>query len=164
MSENRNFPSTHRDNCDNIITCRSASCCDKISEKTTIHGLKYILNSRRPWGERCIWTFIFSLFFGICCFLVREIYQEWYSSPFIFTFDNKMTRVGDIPFPTVTICPEEVIQDRDGNILLLRDKFHLKYIILSIFLQPNIDKKLFSEYKNNITGALVHTSTTQTRT
>lgn len=36
----------------------------------------------------------------------KEVYSKWQMSPVIVSFAEKYTRVSEIPFPAVTICPE----------------------------------------------------------
>lgn len=36
----------------------------------------------------------------------KEVYNKWQKSPVIVSFAEKYTRVSEIPFPAVTICPE----------------------------------------------------------
>lgn len=38
--------------------------------------------------------------------LINYSYEKWDESPVIVTFSEKMTRIHNIPFPAVTICPE----------------------------------------------------------
>lgn len=38
--------------------------------------------------------------------LSKEVYNKWQKSPVIVSFSEKYTRVSEIPFPGVTICPE----------------------------------------------------------
>ncbi|XP_037047236.1 pickpocket protein 28-like [Bradysia coprophila] len=42
-----------------------------------------------------------------CSIIVsKEVYNKWQKSPVIVSFAEKYTRVSEIPFPSVTICPE----------------------------------------------------------
>lgn len=36
----------------------------------------------------------------------KDVYTKWQKSPVIVSFAEKYTRVSEIPFPAVTICPE----------------------------------------------------------
>lgn len=36
----------------------------------------------------------------------KDVYNKWQKSPVIVSFAEKYTRVSEIPFPAVTICPE----------------------------------------------------------
>lgn len=38
--------------------------------------------------------------------VTKEVYNKWQKSPVIVSFAEKYTRVSEIPFPAVTICPE----------------------------------------------------------
>ncbi|XP_055708837.1 pickpocket protein 28-like [Phlebotomus papatasi] len=55
---------------------------------STIHGVRYLGEKRRPWTER-VW---------------------WDDTPVIVTFADKSTFVWQIPFPAVTICPETKVK------------------------------------------------------
>lgn len=38
--------------------------------------------------------------------VTKDVYTKWQKSPVIVSFAEKYTRVSEIPFPAVTICPE----------------------------------------------------------
>ena len=47
----------------------------------------------------------------VSCFIIsiivsQEVHKKWQKSPVIVSFAEKYTRVSEIPFPAVTICPE----------------------------------------------------------
>lgn len=46
-----------------------------------------------------------SSLFG-CGLLIHQLYDKWDQSPVIVSFSEKSTPIYEIPFPSVTICPE----------------------------------------------------------
>ncbi|GAB0099479.1 pickpocket protein 28 [Sergentomyia squamirostris] len=73
---------------------------------STIHGVKYLGERRRPWMERAWWVIVFVLSIYGCSRLIWNVWNKWDQSPVIVSFAEKSTPVWQIPFPAVTICPE----------------------------------------------------------
>lgn len=42
----------------------------------------------------------------ISIYVSEEVHKKWQKSPVIVSFAERYTRVSEIPFPAVTICPE----------------------------------------------------------
>lgn len=51
---------------------------------------------------------IFSVSF--CSFLIHKVYQKWDENPIIISFATKPSSVWEVPFPAITICPENKVQ------------------------------------------------------
>ncbi|XP_055843608.1 pickpocket protein 28-like isoform X2 [Episyrphus balteatus] len=75
-------------------------------EESSIQGLKYIGERKRPFFDRIIWLFAVIISISLCYYLIGNIFNQRTKTPVIVTFNEKVTPVWDIPFPTVTICPE----------------------------------------------------------
>ncbi|KAK5641669.1 hypothetical protein RI129_010216 [Pyrocoelia pectoralis] len=111
-------------------------------EESTIHGVKYIGQSGRPFLEKLIWTVIVTFLCTICMMLIREAYLMWRSSPVTVTFKNKETPISRIPFPAVTLCPDikfdpekfnftgTILKKRSGAILTAQEEEYLQIAIL----------------------------------
>ncbi|XP_037826364.1 pickpocket protein 28-like [Lucilia sericata] len=76
------------------------------SKKTSVHGLKYIFEIHRPFYEKLFWLIflLISLFFAGK--YTWKTYVKWLDSPTVLGFDETLVKIHKIPFPTVTICPE----------------------------------------------------------
>ncbi|KAF4523187.1 hypothetical protein B566_EDAN002445 [Ephemera danica] len=77
----------------------------EFAQGTTLHGVRYVGDNKRHWTERLCWMVAMSLCIAICSYQVFNVYTRWHVSPVIFTFAQRTTRVRDIPFPAVTVCP-----------------------------------------------------------
>ncbi|XP_055844560.1 pickpocket protein 28-like isoform X2 [Episyrphus balteatus] len=75
-------------------------------EESSIHGFKYIGERKRPFFDRIIWLFAVIISISLCYYLIGNIFNQRTKTPVLVTFNEKVTPVWDIPFPTVTICPE----------------------------------------------------------
>lgn len=82
---------------------------------STIHGMKYMGERRRPWAERLWWVIAFSFSIYLCSRLIYNVYTKWDQSPVIVSFAEKSTPVWQIPFPAVTMCPETKAQSELFN-------------------------------------------------
>ncbi|XP_017488463.1 PREDICTED: pickpocket protein 28 [Rhagoletis zephyria] len=76
------------------------------SKNTTIHGIRYLVELRRPFYEKLYWfiVLVISVYFAIS--LIWATYLKWQDTPVILGFDETLVPVHKIPFPTITICPE----------------------------------------------------------
>lgn len=78
----------------------------EFSGNSSIHGVRYLGEKRRPFAERLFWVVVFALSIYGCGRLILNVYLKWDQSPVIVSFAEKSTPVWQIPFPAVTICPE----------------------------------------------------------
>ncbi|XP_017063341.1 pickpocket protein 28 [Drosophila eugracilis] len=73
---------------------------------TTIHGIRYLGEKKRPILERLFWISVLVLSVFTCVKLTLNIWDKWNNNPVIVSFAEKSTPVWEIPFPAVTVCPE----------------------------------------------------------
>lgn len=92
-------------------------CCAAIwnlfsdySERSTIHGIRYLGEKRRHWTERIWWLISFVISTVVCAALIYKIYWRWMYAPVIITFADEATPISNIPFPTITICRSVKVQ------------------------------------------------------
>lgn len=52
------------------------------------------------------WIFSVCLSIVLCCWSVWIIWMQWNTNPVNMNFTEMESTISDIPFPTVTICPE----------------------------------------------------------
>lgn len=50
-----------------------------------------------------------------CTTLIYKTWLKWKTNPVIISFDEKMSSISQIPFPAVTICPEQKISLKKYN-------------------------------------------------
>lgn len=75
-------------------------------ENTTIHGVKYLGAKNLSWLERIFWLFVIIFSVLICAILTIRIWEKLNTNSMIIGFSEKESSVAEIPFPSVTICPE----------------------------------------------------------
>ncbi|XP_015838363.2 pickpocket protein 28-like [Tribolium castaneum] len=75
---------------------------------TSIHGFRYF-GEKRTIFERIWWFINFVICLAACGYFIHAVYQKWDSSPVIVSFATTRTVIFDIPFPSVTICPESKV-------------------------------------------------------
>ncbi len=82
-------------------------------ENTTLHGWAYI-PMHKNWLIRLIWLLIIATFFTFAFIITNESFQSWEDEPTITTIKNYSASMTEIPFPTVTVCPQGWYRDRYG--------------------------------------------------
>lgn len=55
---------------------------------------------------RWFWIIAFGLSLWLCTIMVNNVWNQWLENPVDMSFTHKERPISDIPFPTVTICPE----------------------------------------------------------
>ena len=72
--------------------------------ETSIHGLKYIMESKRLVIERMYWILATLSLWSFGIYLIYGVILKWRTSPVIVSFDSDPKPIWNIPFPAVTIC------------------------------------------------------------
>ncbi|KAH8375195.1 hypothetical protein KR200_002252 [Drosophila serrata] len=101
---------------------------------TTIHGIRYLGEKKRPFLERLFWICVLLLSVFTCVKLTLNIWDKWNNNPVIVSFAEKSTPVWEIPFPAVTVCPETKTR---RSIFNFTDSYHQ-----------------VRDFRNNVTGIL----------
>jgi Amiloride-sensitive sodium channel len=60
-------------------------------EMTTIHGLCFVGEAKRPWLERLIWLIILTMSACMCSFLIHDTWQKWNEKPVIVSYASKFS-------------------------------------------------------------------------
>ncbi|KAI8118089.1 Pickpocket protein 28 [Lucilia cuprina] len=76
------------------------------SKKTSVHGLNYIFEIHRPFYEKLYWIIALLVSLYLAIYYMWESYDKWSNTPVILGFDETLVDISTIPFPTITICPE----------------------------------------------------------
>lgn len=69
------------------------------ANNSSIHGVRYMGERRRPLVERVWWVIAFLLSIYGCSRLIYNVWNKWDQSPVIVSFAEKSTPVWQIPFP-----------------------------------------------------------------
>lgn len=76
----------------------------EFSSKTSIHGVKYIFDSKHNRFIRILWTMLlFGSFCGLA-YYIRAAYVKWKFHPDI-VMRSRSRSLRDFPAPAITICP-----------------------------------------------------------
>lgn len=108
------------------------------ANNSSIHGVRYMGEKRRPWVERLWWVIAFCFSIYGCSRLIYNVWNKWDQSPVIVSFAEKSTPVWQIPFPAVTICPETKARSEDFN-------YTSMYHILNQITYANLTNDLSAE-------------------
>lgn len=79
------------------------------SETSTVHGVRYLGERRRHWSERIWWILTVSVSVFLCVGFIFQAWWKWTTSPVIITFADEATPISNIPFPTLTICNDLMV-------------------------------------------------------
>jgi Amiloride-sensitive sodium channel len=63
---------------------------------TTIHGLRFVGETKRPWFERLAWLIILTVSACMCSFLVHDTWQKWNEKPVIVSYASKFSSVEEV--------------------------------------------------------------------
>ncbi|XP_044758991.1 uncharacterized protein LOC123316815 [Coccinella septempunctata] len=106
-------------------------------EVSSIQGLSYVAKDGISMFERAWWILILILCLGGCSFMIYQLIDKWISTPILVTLATKESTIHNVPFPSVTLCPETKISSRCLNytdILRKRNAGRL----LDVDLQENV--------------------------
>ncbi|GBP37390.1 Pickpocket protein 28 [Eumeta japonica] len=92
------------------LKSRTAHVFRDFNANTTLHGLKYLSERGLTVFERVFWLLTFLLSLILCFSLIYNVWYKWQNSPVIVSFSEKMIPVWQVPFPSVTICPQAKIR------------------------------------------------------
>lgn len=108
----------------------------KFAEETSIHGVKYVLDSSLKSSSRIFWIFVFLTTISGCGFIAIQSYTKLNIIPEIDT-DISQRELQDIPFPAITVCAPVYEKNFTINFQkFMRDTRSNKYI-----LRENITKQ-----------------------
>lgn len=85
------------------------------SETSTVHGVRYLGERRRHWSERIWWILTVSVSVFLCVGFIFKAWWKWNTSPVIISFADEATPISNIPFPTLTICNDLMVNTTAFN-------------------------------------------------
>lgn len=94
------------------------------SETSTVHGVRYLGERRRHWSERIWWIITVSVSVFLCFVFILQAWWRWHTSPVIITFADEATPISNIPFPTLTICNDVMVNTSVFNYTYFYDKLN----------------------------------------
>ena len=77
------------------------------TDNGSLHGISFIGDNKRHWFERLFWAIIFCTSIYFAGTLINDSYIKWKSTPIIISVDEHTTLISEIPFPAITICPND---------------------------------------------------------
>lgn len=98
--------------------------------ETNVHGIRFFVEKKRHWMERLWWIASLIISVALCVYAIQSIWIQWQDRPVILTFNDKITSIGKIPFPAVTICSTQKLTndhphslDNFKNMIRIFDEF-----------------------------------------
>lgn len=79
------------------------------SRTSTVHGIRYLCDKRRPMTERMWWLISVTTSVVLCGGFLVGTWNKWSESPLILTYEDESIKISDIPFPTITICNDFMV-------------------------------------------------------
>jgi acid-sensing ion channel, other len=68
-------------------------------------------------SRRVFWILAFVCSLSGCICVILKTYDKWQETPVIVSYSERYTQIFEIPFPAVTICPENSYSLIDPNYL-----------------------------------------------
>ncbi|XP_050520966.1 pickpocket protein 28-like isoform X2 [Daktulosphaira vitifoliae] len=83
----------------------------KFSSITSIHGVMYLGEPKRPLFERLFWIIIMSSVAFICGIQVYQIFFKWMQSQMTVKVRHDKYNLSEFPYPAITICRDAQLQN-----------------------------------------------------
>ena len=87
------------------------------ANRSTVHGLGYILDKDLGRADRALWNIICLCFASLAVLLTRQAYNHWQDNQVVITLKNTAKPVNQIRFPAVTICSSGLHMDLVENVI-----------------------------------------------
>lgn len=75
-----------------------------LSEVSTVHGLRYVLNEKACYLDRILWALICIIATGIGLYMSAQLWVHWQSNPVITTIATASLPITNLDFPAITLC------------------------------------------------------------
>ncbi|VVC29438.1 Epithelial sodium channel, partial [Cinara cedri] len=113
---------------------------------TSLHGVIYIGEPKRPYLERIFWICVMSSVFLICGYQIHQLLNSWMESQIITTLSesNKYSLSASdyVPFPGITICSDLQLQYLEKKKTIVNQTLHNEYEdginLLCHIYEPNL--------------------------
>jgi acid-sensing ion channel, other len=97
--------------------------CIEYSTNSSIHGFGYLVENERSSVEKWFWAALIITSIVSCGFLISDLYEKWILTPVIVSVSARPTPVWQIPFPAITICPEDKVDTEVFDIVKMTPYF-----------------------------------------
>lgn len=67
------------------------------------------------YNSRIWWLTVFTSSVIACAFLINKTWTKWQNTPVIMSFSHTQTPIWEIPFPAVTVCPVNKVEQTRYN-------------------------------------------------
>lgn len=71
---------------------------------TSLHGLKYLMESGRPKYEKVFWLAALGAWWFVAVVMIYLVFHHWAASPVLVSFESEPLPITEIPFPAISIC------------------------------------------------------------
>ncbi|XP_015839368.1 pickpocket protein 28-like isoform X2 [Tribolium castaneum] len=112
----------------------------EFSNNTTIHGFKYFVDRGISVFEKIWWVLAFCLCAYVCTSMVMSNWVKWDENPVFLSVSTKPMKHWEVPFPAITICPENKIWKTKYNYTYYKEKFKNRTLTLA-------EKQQFADVK-----------------
>ncbi|XP_039287322.1 pickpocket protein 28-like [Nilaparvata lugens] len=85
-------------------SCLWADQAHQYSQYSTLHGLRYIGDTKLHFVERAFWVVSFLLAVIAAIYFITNTFRKYTETPVIMTMSPTATLLSSIPFPAITIC------------------------------------------------------------
>ncbi|XP_039287308.1 pickpocket protein 28-like [Nilaparvata lugens] len=76
----------------------------------TLHGLRYIVEPKRHWFEKCFWIISLIIVTIGAVIIVQAEVENFSNSPIVMSVSGEIVPVWNIPFPAITFCSRNQIR------------------------------------------------------
>lgn len=128
---------------DNSTRNRPGSIFSEYSKTSTVHGVRYLCDENRHFTERIWWIISVSTSICMCAGFLFGAWSKWNISPLIITFADEATPISDIPFPTITICNDFMVNTTALDYYSVREQLSSKN-----FTNVNLDAETIQKVES----------------
>ncbi|XP_021208965.2 pickpocket protein 28 [Bombyx mori] len=79
----------------------------EFTSNTTLHGFRYMTQRGSHPVEKIFWIITFTASVLMCAYAINNVWIKWQTSPVIVTLSERLVSVDEVPFPSITICPQK---------------------------------------------------------
>ncbi|XP_037296673.1 pickpocket protein 28 [Manduca sexta] len=122
------IPTVYDKDCSRKQKKRQKVLVDELQDfarNTTLHGLRYITEKGVSVVEKIFWLILFLLSVSICSYQIRNVWIKWGNTPVIVSINERLVPVSEVPFPSVTICPQSKISKFDYDYSKEKEKISI---------------------------------------
>jgi acid-sensing ion channel, other len=100
--------------------------CIAYTANSWIPGSDHTVNSNRSFFEKIWWVILVVSSILGCGLLVLDLCRKWSYTPVVIKLSDTATPIWQIPFPAITICPDDKTDANVFNISERGSKYFMK--------------------------------------